>query len=140
MILVLRSRWNESITSSLEEAAIRHLENNGFKTQSSAVPGALEFPLAVEWFAQKHSDELQGVVVCGTIIRGDTYHFELVANESHRALMDISVRRQLPIGHAILACDTIEQAVARSEGSKNKGIEAAQAVIEMLQLKKQKDL
>lgn len=140
MILILKSRWNESITGKLSEAAENYLRDRNFEVESIAVPGALEFPLAAAWFAEKYKDRLKGVVLCGTIIRGDTYHFDLVANESHRALMELSLAWKIPFGFAILACNTTEQAIERSSGKSNKGIEAAQAVVEMLELKRAKEL
>ena len=140
MILVIKSRWNESDTDKLSEAAESYLRERNYEVESVTVPGALEFPLTAAWYAEKYQEELQGVVLCGSIIRGDTYHFDLVANESHRALLDLSLQWKIPFGFAILACNTTEQAIERSLGSKNKGIEAAQAVVVMLELKKAKEL
>lgn len=140
MILVIKAQWNESLTQLLTEGAASQLRSQGFEVETWTVPGALEIPLALEWAAQKYSSQLEGVVACGVVIKGETYHFELVANESSRALMDLSLKWRLPVGQAILACHTIEQAEARCQGAHNKGREAAQAVVEMLNLKKSQDL
>jgi len=140
MILVIKSRWNESITTPLAEAAEKFLREHGVETDRFDVPGALEIPLAVEWAAAKFQNKLEGVVACGAVIEGETLHFDLVARDCSQALMDLSLKWRVPVGHAVLACRNIDQAIHRSTGTSNKGLEAAQAVYEMLQLKKQKEL
>lgn len=137
-LLIVQSLWNESITGSLLQSARESLKASGFEIEELQVPGALEIPLAIKWSwakGQRTQKPVLAAVACGCIIRGDTYHFEMVANESSRALMDLSLDLRIPIGHAILACDTQEQAVAR----RNKGKEAAESVLEMLKLKSAKE-
>ncbi len=136
MILVLQSLWNQSLTDSLAKEAIKTLEEQNFSWKLIQVPGALELPLALKWAYESHrSGEIEAAVACGVVIKGDTYHFEMVANESARGLSDLSLQFGIPVGHAVLATYTIEQAQARSSGSANKGREGALAVIEMLRLK-----
>lgn len=131
-ILIVQSRWNESITQSLAASARKHLESSSYSIESILVPGALEIPLAIKWASQK---QIVGAVACGCVIRGETHHFELVANDTSRALTELSLELRIPIGHAVLACDTQQEAIARKE----KGREAAQAVLEMLELKVAKE-
>src|SRR5674476_1296545 len=97
-----------------------------------AVPGALEVPAAIAIAvdaAQRKRAPYDGVVALGCVIQGETYHFELVSNESARGLMDLSVSRQLAIGNGILTVDNEAQARARStDDGRNKGASAARAL------------
>ena len=99
----------------------------------SHVPGALEIPLAVQTFAS--SGEYDAVIALGAVIRGSTPHFDIVANESARALSSLALAYSIPVMNAILTTDTIEQAVERA-GTKagNKGAEAALGALEMISL------
>ncbi|TVQ81141.1 MAG: 6,7-dimethyl-8-ribityllumazine synthase [Bradymonadales bacterium] len=137
MIAIFTTRWNELFCQKLEAAARARLQEAGYSVKHWVVPGALEIPLAVEWALDQHPNQVEAVVACGVILKGETYHFELVANETSRALTDIALRRKIPIGHGILACYNLQQVEDRTQGSKNKGAEAALAVLEMLQLKKE---
>jgi 6,7-dimethyl-8-ribityllumazine synthase len=93
------------------------------------VPGALEIPLALQWLAQQgRFDALVGI---GCVIRGDTYHFDIVANESARGLMDVALEFGIPIGNGILTTEDEAQAQARLD----KGAEAVDAAIRMAKLK-----
>jgi 6,7-dimethyl-8-ribityllumazine synthase len=104
------------------------------------VPGALEVPAAIAFAvdaAQKKRVPYDGVVALGCVIQGETYHFELVSNESARGLMDLSVNRQLPLGNGILTVDNEAQARARAtEDGRNKGSSAARAALAMVALKR----
>src|SRR5207244_8485495 len=93
------------------------------------VPGALETPLALQRLAQ--SGDFDALVALGAVIRGDTYHFEIVANESAAGLSSVQLEFGIPIGNGILTCDTEEQARARME---TKGYDAAQAAVELANL------
>lgn len=126
---IVVSRFNEEISSQLLEraqAAAREL-----KVQCSVfrVPGALEIPLALQWMAQ--SGGFDALAAVGVIIRGETYHFEVVANESARGLMDVSLQVGLPIGNGILTTEDEAQALARLD----KGAEAVRVAVEMARLK-----
>jgi len=94
-----------------------------------SVPGALEIPLALQWMAQ--SGRFDALVAIGAVIRGDTYHFEVVANESARGVMDVALEFGLPIANGILTTDDEAQAKARLA----KGAEAVQVALEMAKLK-----
>ena len=104
------------------------------------MPGALEIPtgiaMAIDAAARKR-DPYDGVVALGCVISGETYHFEIVSNESARGLAELALTRQLPIGNGILTVENESQAVARAGGNKgNKGTEAARAALAMVELKR----
>ena len=97
------------------------------------VPGAFELPLAASLIAE--SDDYDGIVVLGAVIRGDTPHFEFVAGECARGLMNVQIEEQLPVGFGVLTVNSAEQAQERCQpGPDNKGYEAAAAVLEMVRL------
>lgn len=99
------------------------------------VPGSLEIPAAVRMATA--GGTYAGALALGCVIRGETYHFEIVANESSRALMDLSVSQQLPIGNAILTVENEEQAVVRADPKQgDKGGDAARAALSLYQLKR----
>jgi len=140
MVFILRTNWNSDVTTPLASSAESYLKEKKIETQLFVLPGALELPFAVKWLwsqAQRTQIPLEGVVVCGCVIKGETYHFELVANESARALMNLSVELRLPVGHAILCVTQKEQALARARPDRpNRGTEAAEAVYQMMEFKK----
>jgi 6,7-dimethyl-8-ribityllumazine synthase len=126
---IVHSRFNEEICNALLESARAELKNAGAGAEFVAVAGALEIPLALQWLAQ--SGRFDALVALGAVIRGDTYHFEVVANESARGLMDVALETGLPVANGILTTDTEEQARAR----KDKGAEAVRVAIEMARLR-----
>jgi len=133
---VVHSRFNEEICDALLESARAELVKAraehgcaGIEAEFVAVAGALEIPLALQWLAQ--SGRFDALVALGAVIRGDTYHFEVVANESARGLMDVALETGLPVANGILTTDTEEQARAR----KDKGAEAVRVAIEMARLR-----
>lgn len=140
MILIVQAEWNASVTDALAKAAIQSLEKANYSYQHLRVPGALEIPLAIKWAwaeGQRRQKPIEGAVALGCVIRGETYHFDLVANDGSRALSDLSLDLRIPIGHGVLAVYEQKQAVDRAGGASNKGTEAAEAVIAMLKLKAQ---
>ena len=126
---IVHSRFNEEICNALLESARAELKNAGAGAEFVAVAGALEIPLALQWLAQ--SGRFDALVALGAVIRGDTYHFEVVANESARGLMDVALETGLPVANGILTTDTEEQARSR----KDKGAEAVRVAIEMARLR-----
>jgi len=126
---IVHSRFNEEICNALLDSARAELKNAGAGAEFVAVAGALEIPLALQWLAQ--SGRFDALVALGAVIRGDTYHFEVVANESARGLMDVALETGLPVANGILTTDTEEQARAR----KDKGAEAVRVAIEMARLR-----
>jgi 6,7-dimethyl-8-ribityllumazine synthase len=95
------------------------------------VPGALEIPLVLQTMAQ--SRRYDALVALGAVIRGDTYHFEIVANDSCRAVMEVQLETGVPVANGILTCDSDEQAEVRMQV---KGADCAQAAVEMANLQK----
>jgi len=138
-LLIVEARFYDHIADALLKGATRILEEAGAQYESIAVPGALEVPAAIAMAvdaAKAKRAPYDGVVALGCVIQGETYHFELVSNESARGLMDLSIERQLPLGNGILTCDTEAQALARSAADgRNKGASAARAALAMIALK-----
>jgi 6,7-dimethyl-8-ribityllumazine synthase len=139
-ILIVEARFYEHISDALLKGAVRVLDEAGATYDRIAVPGALEVPAAIAIAvdaATKKRAPYDGVVALGCVIQGETYHFELVSNESARCLMDLSIDRQLAIGNGILTVDNETQALARStDDGRNKGASAARAALTMIALKR----
>lgn len=131
-VLIVEARFYADISDALLKGAEAVLAESRAKVERITVPGALEVPAAIR-FAEKQFD---GFVALGCVLRGDTYHFEIVANESARGLMELSFRKSLAIGNGILTCNTWDQAMARANGShEDKGGNAAKACLAMIALK-----
>jgi len=129
---IVASRFNEPIVSKILESAADQLERLGVKSADvvhASVPGALEIPLALQWMAQ--SERFDALIAIGAVIRGETHHFEVVANESARAVMDVALEFGVPVANAILTTEDEAQALARAE----KGAEAVRVAIEMARLR-----
>ena len=126
---IVASRFNEEIAAGLLEQARAAARQLGVEPVVLSVPGALEIPLALQWMAQ--SGRFDALVAIGAVIRGDTHHFEVVANESARGVMDVALEFGLPIANGILTTDDEAQAKARLA----KGAEAVQVALEMARLK-----
>jgi 6,7-dimethyl-8-ribityllumazine synthase len=126
---IVASRFNEELATGLLEQARAAARKLGVEPVVLSVPGALEIPLALQWMAQ--SGRFDALVAIGAVIRGDTYHFEVVANESARGVMDVALEFGLPIANGILTTDDEAQAKARLA----KGAEAVQVALEMAKLK-----
>jgi len=139
-VLIVEARFYEHIADALLNGATRVLEEAGAEFERITVPGSLEVPAAIAMAvdaAQAKRAPYDGVVALGCVIQGETYHFELVSNESARGLMDLSIDRQLPLGNGILTVDTEAQALARSSfDNRNKGASAARAALAMIALKR----
>jgi 6,7-dimethyl-8-ribityllumazine synthase len=131
-IAIVRARFNDAITRKLQEACLAELALLGVVAKhirQVSVPGALEIPLALKALAE--SEEHDALVAIGCVIRGETYHFELVANESGAGVMRVALDNQLPVANAILTVENEAQALARAEG---KGRDAARVAVEMANL------
>ncbi len=129
---IVQARFNEGITHALAEACRGELARLGVQAQDIAhvfVPGALEVPLALQALAERGG--LDALVALGCIIRGETYHFELVANESAAGITRVGLDYRLPIANVILTTENLAQAVARQN---EKGVDAARVVVEMCNL------
>ena len=128
---VVHSRFNEGICNALLESARGELARAGVQAEFVSVAGALEIPLALQWMAQ--SGRFDALAAIGAVIRGDTYHFELVCNESARGIMDVALEFGLPVANGVLTTDDEAQALAR----KDKGAEAVRVAVEMARLKRE---
>lgn len=129
---IVQARFNSSITNALANACTAELLALGVAEQHIKrvqVPGALEIPVALMAMAEKL--EYDALIALGCIIRGETYHFELVANESGAGVSRVALDYQLPIANAILTTETLEQAIERQT---DKGRDAARVAVEMANL------
>ena len=129
---IVQARFNAALTDKLAEACLAELTALGVSLKHIrhvTVPGALEVPLAL--LAMAESEEFDALVALGCIVRGETYHFELVANESGAGVTRVSLDHQLPIANAILTVENEAQAWARTE---EKGRDAARVAVEMANL------
>ncbi len=129
---IVQARFNAEITARLAESCLAELRALGVSERHIrhvTVPGALEVPLALDALAE--SDDFDALVALGCIIRGETYHFELVANESGAGVTRVSLDHHLPVANAILTVENESQAWARAE---EKGRDAARVAVEMANL------
>ncbi|WP_439518458.1 6,7-dimethyl-8-ribityllumazine synthase [Hydrogenophaga sp.] len=129
---IVQARFNEAITDALFNACLSELLALGVQEKNIAhvkVPGALEVPVALQAMAER--DDFDALIALGCIIRGETYHFELVANESGAGVTRLALDYQIPIANAILTTENLEQAVARQV---DKGRDAARVAVEMAHL------
>jgi 6,7-dimethyl-8-ribityllumazine synthase len=129
---IVRARFNDAITSKMADACRAELAALGVVDKHVTlvtVPGALEVPLALKALAD--SEDFDALVAIGCVIRGETYHFELVANESGAGVTRVSLDHQLPVANAILTVENEAQAWARAE---DKARDAARVAVEMANL------
>lgn len=138
-LLIVEARFHDGLADALLDGATSALDEAGATYEVVTVPGALEIPAAIS-FALDGADEggtdYDGFVALGTVIRGDTYHFDIVANESSRALMDLAVEESLAIGNGILTTENDAQAWTRAKKDEgDKGGFAARAALTMIALK-----
>jgi 6,7-dimethyl-8-ribityllumazine synthase len=135
-LVVVASRFNEGVTVPLAEGAVKALGDAGVAFDDIDVlwvPGAWELPVAVR--RALASGRYDAAVTVGAVIRGETPHFDIVANETARGLMEASRDFDVPVTLGLLTTDTLEQAEARAGGAHgNKGADAALAALEMLDL------
>jgi 6,7-dimethyl-8-ribityllumazine synthase len=130
--LIVEARWYDHLNDMLIAGAKAALEDAGHEHELLTVPGSLEIPAAIAMAAE--TGRYDGFVAIGVVIRGETYHFEVVSNESARGLMALSLDG-IAIGNGILTVKNEAQALDRADPArKNKGGEAAQAAIRMLEI------
>ena len=139
-ILVVEARFYDDIADALLAGATRALEQAGATFDRLTVPGSLEIPAAIAIAveaAEKRKQPYDGAVALGCVIRGDTIHFEIVSQESARALMNYAVSQRFPVGNGILTVDTESQAWARARMEEaDKGGDAVRACLAMVKLKR----
>ncbi|WP_331373964.1 6,7-dimethyl-8-ribityllumazine synthase [Sinorhizobium chiapasense] len=138
-ILIVEARFYDDMADALLDGAKHALDAAGATYDIVTVPGALEIPAAIAMAldgADEGGTEYDGFVALGMVIRGETYHFDIVANESSRALMDLAVSESLALGNGILTVENDDQAWARARRSEgDKGGFAARAALTMIELK-----
>ena len=129
---IVQARFNQAITDALAQACEQELLALGVGADHMVrvqVPGALEVPVALQALAE--STQYDALIALGCIIRGETYHFELVANESGAGVSRVALDYQIPIANAIITTENLEQAIARQS---DKGRDAARVAVEMANL------
>ncbi|MEO5324354.1 6,7-dimethyl-8-ribityllumazine synthase [Mesorhizobium sp. CC13] len=135
-LLIVEARFYDDLADALLDGAKAALDEAGASYDVVTVPGALEIPAVISFALDAADDEgthYDGYVALGTVIRGETYHFEIVANESARALMDLSVAESIAVGNGILTTENDEQAWVRARrGEGDKGGFAARAALTMI--------
>jgi 6,7-dimethyl-8-ribityllumazine synthase len=140
-MLVVESRFYPHIADALLAGATAALNEAGATFERIEVPGALEIPTAIVIAleaARKKRAPYDGAIALGCVIQGETFHFDIVAMQSARALIDLSVAQQLPAGNGILTVDNEAQALKRSDPAQgNKGGEAARAALTLARLNRQ---
>lgn len=138
-MLIVEARFYDAISDELLRGATRVLDAVGARYDRVTVPGALEIPAAIGIAvdaARRRRAPYDGIVALGCVIRGETHHFEIVANESARALMDIAVKERLAVGNGILTVENEAQALVRARVEEgDKGGKAARAALTMVALK-----
>ena len=128
-ILIVISDYYEEIGNNLLKGSINELKLNNINYDILFAPGCFEIPFLIS----KNIKKYRGFIALGCVIRGETYHFELIANECARKIIDLSNKNLKPIGFGVLTCENIKQAKIRSDvRKKNKGKEAANACIKLL--------
>ena len=133
---IVVSEWNHNITGALLEGAVNTLKKHGAKDENILVyyvPGSFELTFGSSQLVK--SGKVDAVIALGCVVRGDTPHFDYVANEVSKGIAHIGLEQRIPVAFGVLTCDTLEQALLRA-GSKagNKGTEAALAALEMANL------
>jgi 6,7-dimethyl-8-ribityllumazine synthase len=130
---VIAARFNEVVTGKLVEGAVEGLKKHGVdedRIDVAWVPGAFELPLVAKRLAR--TERYDALICLGAVIRGETAHFELVANEAARGIAEVSLDAGIPVVFEVLATEDLAQAEARAGGAHgNKGWEAAEAALEM---------
>ena len=133
-IAIILPYFNEDIGLKLLEGSTEELKKHGVKSRNTEVIrtlGALEIPFACQKIIKRNKPD--AIIALGVIIRGETYHFELVANETYRALMNLQLETDTPISFGILACENKEQAINRADPKgENRGKDATIAILNQI--------
>jgi 6,7-dimethyl-8-ribityllumazine synthase len=141
-VLIVEARFYGDIADHLVNGAVAVLDEAGIDHESMVVPGVFEVPAAVRFAVramETHSAtrNYAGFIALGAVIRGETDHYDHICREASRALMDISVHQSVALGFGILTCENKDQAETRADVARgNKGADAAEACLRMMELKK----
>ncbi|MEL6374888.1 MAG: 6,7-dimethyl-8-ribityllumazine synthase [Pseudomonadota bacterium] len=144
-LLVIASPYYADVTQALREGVEAVAQAHGTSLEHVEVPGALEIPQALLSYAQAARftsptreptpDTLDGVVVLGCVIRGETSHYDIVCNETNHFMMQTAMAHEIPLGNAVLTVDTHAQAMARAQGgAAGKGGDAARACLRLIEI------
>jgi 6,7-dimethyl-8-ribityllumazine synthase len=144
-ILIIEARFHERIADELANGAIAELEARGASWERIAVPGCLEIPLVLASAVKSElipasapSSRYAGVIALGCVIRGETYHFEVVSDNANHWLMDVASKSCVPVGNGILTVETEQQALERAKGGRDgKGGDAARACLRLVELSRE---
>ena len=131
-------RFNELISNKLLDAALATLTEHAVRDDDVTVvwvPGSFELPLTCRWLAD--SGQYDAVIALGSVIKGGTHHYEHICNQAARGLLDSGLATSVPVIFGVLTCDTLDLALERTGSSSNKGVEAAEAALEMAALRQQ---
>ncbi len=139
-ILIVEARYYEKITDDMVKGAKPLFADAGFEVERLPVTGVFEVPAACEMAIQAGIKDphgkYAGIMAMGCVIRGETDHYDHICREASRAIMDMTMKHRFPIGFAILTCENMKQAEVRADpAQKNKGAEAAHAVLRMIELR-----
>lgn len=134
-ILIVQATFYEHISKLLLDGATKKIRDLGYEFETITVPGALEIPAVISM--AKETEKYVGYVALGCVIRGETSHYDIVANESARGLNHLAIKKKLAIGNGILTVENEDQALERADPNKSdKGGFATNACIEMIKIKK----
>ena len=134
---IIRARWHEGVIDNLVDGAKKALIETGVKEENiiiSEVPGSFELPLATRLLAA--SGAVDAIIPMGVLVKGDTYHFEVIADTVARGLMNVGIQTTIPVIFGVLTVNTDAQATERSTGSNNHGVQWGKAAVEMALLRK----
>mgnify|MGYP003948650397 CR=1 FL=1 len=135
---IVLSEWNSQITENLAKGAIETLEANHVCSNNihiHYVPGTFELPLGTQYMAEY--TDVDGIIAIGTVIQGETKHFDYVCEGATKGLMDVNLKYNIPVSFCVLTDNNIQQSIERSGGKHgNKGVECAIACLKMIALKK----
>ena len=133
-VLIVISKYYKEISDNLLNSAITFIQNKNVNFDIIEVPGALEIPQAINLQVKNMNSSkfnYDGYIALGCVIKGETYHFEIVSNESNRALMNVAINNRIPIGNGIITTYNYDQALKRSF---EKGNEASKACLELIKI------
>ena len=135
-VLIIISKYYKDISENLLKSAVTFLEENSILFDVIEVPGALEIPQVLNFQVNNSNNKkfsYEGYIALGCVIKGETYHFEIVSNETNRGLMNIALKHSFPLGNGVITAYNYDQALKRSF---NKGKEAAFACYELMKIRK----
>ena len=132
-VVIVKTEWNADIVDALEEGCKRILEQNGVQHKTIAVPGAVEIPFIIKRFAEESEIKADAFIALGTVIRGDTPHFDYVCNAVTNGIGQLNLMLNVPTIFGVLTVENEQQAIERIGGSHgHKGEEAATTAIKMI--------